>query len=245
MKSILSLCVLSFISLSARADLLKGDFTYKFQTPQAIGMCDGASIHVLSVNKIGGTFSGGAHGSDVVLNQALADRFGVFGPRHDLRGTIDSILANHYDVRISFRYGPSLGQAMSPAVRLMEQIPVRNSDISVCISRFDLKHIDQTPGIGTDINWDIGFKVFLNSDTPQGRQTMLVEELGGEFFTRAQFYNVIYDWNFRCPDLIGHAWPQLNDNFANFLHRVPNQEAEKNLAGIKAELGGLIDGGAL
>lgn len=234
------LFLLIAFSSSAMAWELNPHFVHTLRKPKSIGLCKGTSLRVLSVNRLGATYSEGSHGRDVSLTQAIVSR----GFRKvDLRATTEAEL-RRYDIRGRFRYGQSLGYALDPIVALMEQLEVRNSTTSACISRFDLKKIDQVPGVGSLLHFDLGYKIYLTSDTPWGLKSILVQELRGEYKTRTQYFNLFYDWSIknRAGQFLDEAWHILDPKLAQFLKPVPNEEANRNLNGIKAELEQILGG---
>lgn len=244
MKSLilLLLCLASI----AQAQTVQSDFAYKFRNPEAIGFCPGVSLRLLSVSKIKAAFSGGKHGHEALLTQELINSggVGIYIPHYDLRALVEVGMQTRFDARKSFSYGPSLGQAFDPAIAMMEQIPVRNAEISICISRFDLSALDQNPGVGTDTSFDIGYQIFLTSDTSQGRQTRLVQELRGQATTRTDYSTLITNWDpHGGPLLLANAWPSLNEKFNQFLAPVMNEVADRNLQTVKAELAQVLGGG--
>lgn len=231
-------------SLQAHAaplqEFLQEDFPYKFLAAKSVSLCPGTKIRVLSVGRIHGISPGGDHGKQWLFTDDQLNAM-PFTPKINYRSAMEASFAG-VDIRKTLAYGASLTKSIHPYIQLMEQLPIRHSEISVCISRLDISSYDQNLETGTHALFDLGLQVFLSSDTSQGRQTLLVEELRGQAKAGSNDFYTVINWKVNSTPFLKPAWNYLNKVLPGFLNEVPNEEASKNRNAISVELGQFFGG---
>jgi len=224
-------------------EITNPDFAFKIGASPKIPICPGFQARVLSVTSVGATRSGGAHGSNEIwANNQVPEIRVKHWPNNGI--SIENYM-RPVDFRAQIEGGvrgfdystlaidKSFIGRIDPAIRLMEQIPVRNAVISACMNRFDLVNVTQNYSVGTMVTLDLGYNIYLNYDGPSGeRKSMLVQELRGQTQAQSAFYHVYYDYSPRSLPLVSNSWPKLSGTFGKFMVPTDNQAAAKNLQGI-------------
>lgn len=247
MKNLVLTLALVLMSSAAQAAY---DFVKK-----PVELCPGTALNVYQVVRVGLSRAGGCCGTDEEWSPEgergfieMPD-FGRRGPvsysrqvwilhPRDMRGEFQASLRG-FNIA-SLGWDPSFARLIDPSVGLMEKIGLRDSKISVCISRIDLVRVNQTHATGTVVDFALGFKVFLNSESSEGRKSLLVQELGGAIQVKSNFYHMYIHTTPRPAGLLTNSWPSIQSNFDKFLKPVPNPEADQNIALVRADMADYI-----
>lgn len=211
------------------------EFPYEYLGANQIDLCPGIVPNVITVRDVGATRSGGCCGSDEIWNEKRRINGGIFQfPPPPIRAQIQNFV-RHYKFK-SLSLGKNFVKSVDPVISLMEQTGIRNSKINACISKFNLVDINQSKARGTQVKFDIAYKLFLNMDS-EVQKNILVQEVGGQTLATSKFYHLYYDFNPRPAGFIVNSWPLIQGNFDKFLTQIPNEEADRNLENLKIELG--------
>jgi hypothetical protein len=221
----------ALMTTSAFAD---DTFPYTFLNPGRIGPCPDVTPLVFNVESVAATFSGGSNGSDNIWTPIDGRA------ENEMQAGLQS-----YPLA-SLTYPASIAGAIDKSILLTESLALHGAVVSICMSQIDLDDIVQNHTIGSSVTFDISFEVSVTMNTTAGqRETFLVQELRGSAEVKFDYYHVYYDGSCRPQPFIDKGWPALKaQDFSAFLKPVNNDEANKNLQSVKAELSQYLGSGS-
>ena len=225
-----------FSAVGVQAQLVNPDYPFSYLGKNQL--CPGVQARLLNVGTVGATRSGGNYGTDEIWAPGVPVFVGFPTTRiPNIFGDIANYLP-HLDFS-RFPLDKSIVPAMDPIISAMEQLQLRNATIEMCLNRADINNVWQNKTDGTVVQYSLGYDVYVNMDTVNGRERFLVQQIGGDIQTNGRFFDLYYDWRARTHIIFDESWPQVAGNYGNF-QSIENETAKANLDAIKAELGGLL-----
>ncbi len=231
LTSILNLTLVA----GASAGTINPGYAYDFLSGGKIGYCPGVSARVLSVDVVGATWSGGAHGYEGDFRQSN------FPARRDIRADVEGGIRS-FDIKAQAWDG-SLGSIVANEPALMEQLGVRGAKVAVCVSKLDAVRVNQDRAggaNGTSIQFDVAVKYFVNLDGPAGPASILVQEVEGSKTVTSPFFDLYYDWSPRAQIFMQNSWSGLKTDLGASLAPIANPAADQGMSLVRGYLADYI-----
>ncbi len=254
-KMLKTMCVIVtvFSAFGVRAQIVNPEFPFSYLGKNQV--CPGMQARLHNVGTVGATRSDGCCGTDEIWSPGVQVQHGIeirsLGFFNDfpinlpelqfLTPDIFGDIARHVP-SLDFSRFPldkSIVPVIHPVISVMEQLQLRNATIEMCMNRADINNLYQNKTEGTVVQYNLGYDVYVDIDTVNGRERFLVQQIAGDIQTNTGFFHLYYDFVPRTQIIFDESWPNAVGKYGSF-QPVENETAKANLDAIKAELGGLL-----